>query len=157
MSRLADVLTRRPGWLLAAVALLAHLYGSGGYGYFRDELYFIVCGERLDWGYVDQPPLIPLIAAAMHRLFAPSLVMLRLVPALAYAATVALTAECARFLGGGRWAQGMAGLATLCPTRPASRSGSAVAASRPSMRIGRASSTTVSGRWIRTAARSPPP
>lgn len=44
MSRLADVLTRRPGWLLAALALLALLYASGGYDYFRDELYFIVCG-----------------------------------------------------------------------------------------------------------------
>ncbi|HXP75677.1 MAG TPA: glycosyltransferase family 39 protein, partial [Stellaceae bacterium] len=113
MSRLTDVLTRRPGWLLAAVALLAHLYGSGGYGYFRDELYFIVCGERLDWGYVDQPPLIPLVAVVMHRLLAPSLVMLRLVPALAHAATVALAAETARLLDGGRWAQGMAALAML--------------------------------------------
>jgi len=113
MSRLMGVLTRRPGWLLAALALLAHLYASRGYDYFRDELYFIVCGERLDWGYVDQPPLIPLIAAIMHRLFAPSLVMLRLVPALAHAATVALAAETARFLGGGRCAQGIAALATL--------------------------------------------
>jgi hypothetical protein len=113
MSRLMGELTRRPGLMLAAVALLAHLYASGGYGYFRDELYFIVCGARLDWGYVDQPPLIPLIAGIMHRLFAPSLAMLRLVPALAHAGTVALAAESARLLGGGRWAQGIAGLATL--------------------------------------------
>ena len=113
MSRLMEALTRRPGWLLAAVALLAHLYASGGYDYFRDELYFIVCGERLDWGYVDQPPLIPLLAGMMHRLFPESLVMLRLVPALAHAATVALAAETARLIGGGRWAEGMAGLATL--------------------------------------------
>ena len=112
MSR-PDVLMRRPGWLLVAVALGAHLYASGGYDYFRDELYFIVCGERLDWGYVDQPPLIPLIAAVMHRLFPTSLVMLRLVPALAHAATVALAAETARLLGGRRWAQGIAALATL--------------------------------------------
>src|SRR5215469_2968146 len=112
MSRL-DVLMRRPGWLLAAVALGAHLYASGGYDYLRDELYFIVCGQRLDWGYVDQLPLIPLIAEVMHRLFAPSLVMLRLVPALVHAGTVALAAETARLIGGGRWAQGMAALATL--------------------------------------------
>jgi len=113
MSPSSGVLTRRPGWPLAALALLAHLYASGGYDYFRDELYFIVCGEHLDWGYVDQPPLVPLIAMIMHRLFASSLVMLRLAPALAHAGTVLLAAETARALAGRSWAQGMAALATL--------------------------------------------
>ena len=75
----AAAVIRRPGWVLAFVALAIHLYASGGYGYFRDELYFIVCGERLDWGYVDQPPLVPLIAWLMHSWFPGSLVMLRLV------------------------------------------------------------------------------
>jgi 4-amino-4-deoxy-L-arabinose transferase-like glycosyltransferase len=50
----------------------------------------------------------------MHRWFAPSLVMLRLVPALAHGATIALTGETARLLGGGRWSQVAAGLAVLC-------------------------------------------
>jgi 4-amino-4-deoxy-L-arabinose transferase-like glycosyltransferase len=101
---------QRPAWPLAVLALAVHLYASGGYGIFRDELYFIVCGERLDWGYVDQPPLIPLIAWLMHSLFPSSLVMLRLVPALAHAGTIALSGETARVLGGGSWAQGLAGL-----------------------------------------------
>jgi 4-amino-4-deoxy-L-arabinose transferase-like glycosyltransferase len=104
---------QRPAWLLALLALAIHLYASGGYGIFRDELYFIVCGDRLDWGYVDQPPLIPLLASLMHRLFPSSLVMLRLVPALAHAGTVALSGETARLLGGGRWAQALAGLCVL--------------------------------------------
>src|ERR1700722_15746007 len=94
-----DAVLRMPGVMLALCALAIHLYASGGYGYFRDELYFIVCGEHPDWGYVDQPPLIPLIAATMHRWFAPSLVMLRLVPALAHGATILLTGETARLLG----------------------------------------------------------
>jgi hypothetical protein len=46
----------------------------------------------------------------MHSLFPSSLVMLRLVPALAHAATIALTGETARLLGGGSWAQALAGL-----------------------------------------------
>jgi len=104
----------RPACALGLLAIAIHLYASGGYGYFRDELYFIVCGEHPDWGYVDQPPLVPLIAAAMHRWFAPSLVMLRLPSALAHGATIALTGETARLLGGGRWAQAVAALAVLC-------------------------------------------
>jgi 4-amino-4-deoxy-L-arabinose transferase-like glycosyltransferase len=92
------------------------LWANGEYGYHRDELYFIVCGQHPDWGYVDQPPLIPLLAALMHALFPDSLTMFRLIPALAHAGTVALTAETARKLGGGNWAQLLAGMATfLCP------------------------------------------
>jgi hypothetical protein len=113
-NRLLSTGRDRPACGLALLAVAIHLYASSSYGYFRDELYFIVCGEHPDWGYVDQPPLIPLIAAAMHRWFAPSLVMLRLVPALAHAATIALTGETARLLGGGRWSQAVAGLAVLC-------------------------------------------
>jgi hypothetical protein len=44
----------RPTWALAALALALHLYASSGYGIFRDELYFIVCGERLDRGVVAE-------------------------------------------------------------------------------------------------------
>jgi 4-amino-4-deoxy-L-arabinose transferase-like glycosyltransferase len=99
--------------LLGAFALTVHLYASGSYGIFRDELYFIACGEHPDWGYVDQPPLIPLFAAATHTLFPNSLRMLRLVPALGHAATIMLTAESARALDGGRFAQALAGLCVL--------------------------------------------
>ncbi len=103
----------RPAIGLALLTAALHLWANGEYGYFRDELYFIVCGQRPDWGYVDQPPLVPLLAALMHALFPNSLTMLRLIPALAHAGTVALTAETARKLGGGNWAQALAGLAAL--------------------------------------------
>ena len=92
------------------------MWANGDYGYHRDELYFIVCGQRPDWGYVDQPPLVPLLAALMHWLFPDSLTMFRLIPALAHAGTVALTAETACKLGGGTWAQLLAGMTVLlCP------------------------------------------
>jgi 4-amino-4-deoxy-L-arabinose transferase-like glycosyltransferase len=104
---------RRPGILLGAFVLAIHFYASGSYGIFRDELYFIACGEHPDWGYVDQPPLIPLLAAAAHTLFPDSLRMLRAVPALGHAATIMLTAETARALGGARFAQTLAGLCVL--------------------------------------------
>ena len=111
-----SILRSRPGLWLALLTAALHLSANGQYGYFRDELYFIVCGQHPDWGYVDHPPLVPLLAALMHALFPDSLAMFRLIPALAHAGTVALTAETARKLGGGNWAQLLAGMAAfLCP------------------------------------------
>ncbi len=93
--------------------LLLHVWANGSYGYFRDELYDIVCGRHLAWGYVDQPPLIPLIARLSVDVFGPSLDGLRSVPALAAAGTVALTCAAARILGGGHFAAWLAGLCVL--------------------------------------------
>lgn len=42
---------------------LIHLPAAGQYDAFRNELYFIVCGRHPALGYVDQPPLIPFLAA----------------------------------------------------------------------------------------------
>lgn len=72
---------------------------SGGYGYHRDELYFLVAGAHPAWGYPDQPPLTPLIAWATTSLFGDSLVALRLPSALAIAAVVLLAALLAREFG----------------------------------------------------------
>jgi hypothetical protein len=110
---LARVTSAPPALWLAALCLLIHLFANPHYGVFRDELYFIVCGLHPALGYVDQPPLVPLIAAASYKLFGLALTPLRLPPALAMSATVALTAEFARFLGGGRFAQTLAGLSAL--------------------------------------------
>lgn len=51
-------------WVVAAVVAFVHLLVAGQYDIFRNELYFIVCGRHPAFGYVDQPPLIPLLAAA---------------------------------------------------------------------------------------------
>lgn len=46
---------------ISACKLLVHLYAGRHYGYFVDELYYLACSRHLDWGYVDQPPLIAVI------------------------------------------------------------------------------------------------
>lgn len=95
------------------VKLLLPLVSAPPFGYFRDELYFIVCGLRPDWGYVDHPPLAPLLAAAGWKLFGETLYGVRFFPALSGAVTVALTVLLARRLGAGPFGQALAGLALL--------------------------------------------
>src|SRR3954463_530869 len=74
-----------------AATLLLHLLYNGGYGYFRDELYYIACAQHLAWGYVDQPPLSLLLLRLSRMLFGDSLHAIRLLPAVASAAAVMLT------------------------------------------------------------------
>jgi hypothetical protein len=98
---------------LAVAKLLLQLAGVNRYGFFRDELYYMACGEHLAWGYVDQPPLVAFIAWLERHLFGHSLVSARLLPILAGAAVVWTTGVLARELGGGGWAQFLAALTML--------------------------------------------
>jgi hypothetical protein len=68
----------------------------------------MTCARHLAFGYVDQPPLIALITKLAIVLFGDSLYGLRFLPAVAAAATVALTGRLTRRFGGGLWAQGIA-------------------------------------------------
>ena len=97
---------------IAAAKLLLHLATASRYGYFGDELYFMACGEHLDWGYVDQPPLIGLVAWLVRHTLGTSLLAMRLPSALAGAGLVLLTGLLAREFGGGRFAMGLAGAAS---------------------------------------------
>jgi len=98
---------------VAAVKLALHLATASVYGFFIDELYFLACGEHLAWGYVDFPPLTAFQAWLARHLFGDSPWSIRLLPALAGAATVLLTGALARRLGGGRFAQGLAAICVL--------------------------------------------
>ena len=107
--------------LFAAVKFLVHvaanLYQAHiGWGYFRDEFYYIACGRHLAWGYVDHGPLVALQARAAETLFGHSLAGIRVFSALAGAARVFLTGLLAWALGGRRPAQGLAMIGVLlCP------------------------------------------
>jgi len=101
---------------LCAVKLLLHVLTSiRHYGYFRDELYYLDMARHLDWGYVDCAPLIA-VYAKIALLLGGSLAALRILPALAGTALVALAVLITRELGGGRYAQFLVGFAVLlCP------------------------------------------
>lgn len=84
------------------------------YGYFRDELYYIVSGtQHLSLGYVDFPPFIAYVAAFLNLISKDSLFSIHVVPALAQALVVFLAGMITRESGGGRKAQVLAAIATI--------------------------------------------
>jgi hypothetical protein len=99
--------------ILAAAVILLHLACGSRYGYFRDELYFVACGKRLAWGYVDQPPLIAAVARLGWWLSGDggSVLLFRLPAMLAHAGTVLVAAALARQLWGGAPAMALASAA----------------------------------------------
>jgi len=111
---LSPVTRPRLAWatliVVALAALALHLVVIARYGIFRDELYYLACSEHLAWGYVDQPPLIALIAWLVRHTLGDSLVALRLLPHLASAACVFLTGLTAWQLGATRFGQVLAAL-----------------------------------------------
>jgi hypothetical protein len=91
--------------------LLFHLALLPGYGVFRDELYYLACGRHPGWGYVDHPPMVGWVAWVVHQLAGDSHLALRVVAAVAAAATVFVAARIAKELGGGPFARFFTGLA----------------------------------------------
>src|SRR5713101_8483491 len=92
---LAPARAVRPGgtpWrgiaIIAVAAFGAEMAVSARYGYVRDELYFLSAGQHLAFGYVDQPPLTPVLARISAAVTGNSLVGFRILPALALAALV---------------------------------------------------------------------
>src|SRR5215203_5607919 len=98
---------------LAIADFAAHMLVSSNYGYFRDELYYIEAGRHLSFGYVDFPPLVALVAKALDVLAGDALWAIHLVPALASSLIVLVTGLMARELGGVRFAQALAAIASL--------------------------------------------
>ena len=104
----------RPLTLLAAGYAVVLLVASVGYGYHRDELYFIFLGSHPAAGYIDQPPLAPLLAGLMDRLGGGSLPVLRAPAALAGGLIVLVTGLITREVGGRRAAQLLAAASMAC-------------------------------------------
>ena len=90
---------RNAVWTIASVTAAPHLVLAGRYNVLRKELYFIVCGRHPAFGYVDQPALLPLLAAAT-QLFADNIWMLWLPWVVVAAALPHVAAALARLLRG---------------------------------------------------------
>jgi hypothetical protein len=107
-------------WITAAVFVAVMLAVSGRYGFMQDEMYFIVAGHHLAFGYVDQPPLAPLLTR-ITDIFGVNPTAVRILPALAGGATVVAAAKLAALFGAGRFGRVLAALCMACaPILPGS-------------------------------------
>ncbi|MBE7439265.1 MAG: glycosyltransferase family 39 protein [Spirochaetales bacterium] len=94
--------------VLAKIAI--HLILAERYGFHGDELYFIECARHLSTGYVDHGPFVVWLTAATRFLLGESLFALRLLPALAGGLGLWLTTRMVHLMGGGKFAELVAGL-----------------------------------------------
>ena len=90
--------------LISLINLLIYFLSVSfiNYGFSGDELYYIACANRLDFGYVDSPPLSILILGLWKFLLGDSLFVIRILPAIISSATVFLIGLFTVRLGGGR-------------------------------------------------------
>ncbi len=100
---------------IAGIKLVLQLAAINGYGYFRDEFYYIACSQNPAFGYVDHPPLAMLLLRIIRTVLGESIISLRIVPALCGFLFVFLTGLIARELGGKKFAVLLASAAALAP------------------------------------------
>ncbi len=100
---------------LPALGLMAalHLPFLEGYGFFRDELYYLACAARPSFGYVDHAPLSIWVLRAWVALFGDSLVSVRLLALTTGMLCAGIGAFLARELGVGRLGIAIAALACV--------------------------------------------
>lgn len=89
-----------PVLLVAGLIVVGLLAVAGQYGFHGDEMYFVVAGQHPAFGYVDQPPLTPLLSAVSVALLGVSPTDVRVLPALEMGLIVVLVALIAGDLGG---------------------------------------------------------
>jgi len=87
--------------LFVGARIILSLYSHPDYGYFLDELYFLACSARLEFGYVDNPPFSHAILWLTVRLFGDSPLAIRIPSALAGGMCLLVAGASARRLGGG--------------------------------------------------------
>ncbi|WP_290053981.1 ArnT family glycosyltransferase, partial [Nocardia nova] len=133
--------------VLTAAILVAR---AARYDWFGDELYFVAAGYHPAAGYVDQGPLVPLLARAAHAVAPDSPTVLRLPAILAGVAAIVVTAALAREFGGGRAARILAAIGYACCPYVVTQTASLSTFALDSTAV--AVLTWLSARWVRTRA-----
>jgi 4-amino-4-deoxy-L-arabinose transferase-like glycosyltransferase len=97
----------------AAVVIVLHLATNSTLGFHTDELYYLDCGRHPAFGYVDFPPIVPLLARLETGLLGVTPWALRILPSIVSGLLVALFGAYVRRLGGSLWLQGIALVAAI--------------------------------------------
>lgn len=92
----------------AAIVIALHLTTNGTLGFHIDELYYIACGNHPALGYVDFPPIVPLLARLETGILGVTPWSLRVLPTLIGGVLVALSGAYVRRLGGSLRLQALA-------------------------------------------------
>ncbi|WP_189595042.1 ArnT family glycosyltransferase [Nocardia cerradoensis] len=136
--------------VIATLAAAVLTIRSARYDWFGDELYFVAAGYHPAAGYVDQGPLIPLLARAAHAVAPDSLTVLRLPAILAGVVAIVVTAALAREFGGGRAARILAAVGYACSPYVVTQTASLSTFALDSTAV--AVLAWLSARWVRTRA-----
>jgi Dolichyl-phosphate-mannose-protein mannosyltransferase len=98
----------------AAAGIVAlHLATNSTLGFHTDELYYLACGQHPALGYVDFPPIVPLLARLETGLLGVSPWTLRVLPSLLGGFLVILSGLYVRRLGGSMRLQAIALLSAI--------------------------------------------
>ncbi|HEX7262783.1 MAG TPA: glycosyltransferase family 39 protein [Candidatus Dormibacteraeota bacterium] len=97
----------------AAGVIALHLATNSTLGFHTDELYYLTCGQHPALGYVDFPPLVPLLGRLETGLLGINPWTLRILPSLLGGLLVVLSGLFVRRLGGSLLLQGLALLAAI--------------------------------------------
>jgi len=91
-------------FFIATLNLIIYLITQAffAYGFFRDELYYLACANRIQLGYIDHPPLSIYVLAVWKSLFGDAMFVIRIVPAIITSATVFMIGLFTMRLGGGK-------------------------------------------------------
>jgi Dolichyl-phosphate-mannose-protein mannosyltransferase len=95
-------------WVIPLGVFALLIASALGDHYFRDEFYYLACTRRLDWGYVDHPPLSVALLWLVRHVAGESLIALRAAAAALAALSVWTTGSIARRLGAGAYGEALA-------------------------------------------------
>jgi 4-amino-4-deoxy-L-arabinose transferase-like glycosyltransferase len=102
-----------PYAVAAAIFIAIRFATNGILGFHIDELYYMESGRHLTFGYVDYPPIVPLLSRLETTVLGVSPWALRVLPALVGAVNVMIGAAYVRKLGGSLRLQALALLVGL--------------------------------------------